>query len=330
MKERKIMNLLWFRPSTKVEEAEKPCSLYKTETGRLACFKSYDKIMKNHWPVAFTEEWVLTSPFGKTHVIVSGPADGKPIILLPGLFADATMWYATVGDLVAAGYRVLCTDHIVFGGKSELSNNNSKGVKNTQDYGVWFSALLDHFRYSKVVLGGLSYGSWLSLELARMFPEKVSALVLLDPSETFIKMDGGIAWRGFWTFMFFPSRRKHKDFFDWMGGGSVGEDPIAEEEWMEHMLDVIEFGSVGMFDIPQHHIYTHQDLKKLSSTPCIILVGGKPIVYKDPKAFVAAAKRALPHAEIRVIPDTGHGLHTEKSKEVNFKVVTFLDVSLED
>lgn len=185
--------------------------LYSTESGRHAAFASYDAMMKN-WSIPYTEEWISGS-FGSTHVIVSGPPDGRPVLLLPGLFADATMWYNTVGDL-SKTYRVLCVDQITYGGKSQPSK---RAVKTAEDYGVWFRELLMHFRYNRVAFGGLSYGSWLSLELARMFPMEVAAIIMLDPSETL--MDGGTAWRGFWDFSFFPSRKTHRRFFNWLGGG---------------------------------------------------------------------------------------------------------------
>ena len=59
--------------------------------------------------------------------------------------------------------------------------------------------------------------------------------------------------------------------------------------------------------------------------PAGALAGGKPIIYKDPAAFAAAAARALPHAEIEIIPETGHSLHVEKAALVNARMIRFLD-----
>ena len=60
---------------------------------------------------------------------------------------------------------------------------------------------------------------WLALALAREMPERIAAVIMLDPSESFVRMDGGIIRKGFWNFVFFPSRRKYSRFFDWMGVG---------------------------------------------------------------------------------------------------------------
>jgi pimeloyl-ACP methyl ester carboxylesterase len=288
--------------------------LYKNPEAKAIAFESYDRAMEL-WPVEWEEDWVETE-YGTTHVIVSGPEGAKPVFLIPGLFADATMWYANVGAL-AEQYRVYSLDLITFGGKSEPSG---KPVANVDDYAAWFKALMDHYGNRTVSVVGLSYGSWLSLALAREIPESISTVIMLDPSETFVKMNGGIAWKGFWSFAVFPNRAKYARFFDWLGGGY--DDPQTEI-WFEHMLDVIEYGSVGMFDVPQHRIYSSEELTMVIM-PVLVMAGGKPILYKDPHEFAAAAARALPHAEIEIVPGTGHSLNMEKADQVNARMTRFL------
>lgn len=58
--------------------------------------------------------------------------------------------------------------------------------------------------------------------------------------------------------------------------------------------------------------------------PVLVLAGGKPILYKSPERFVAAAKRALPHAQVDLVPETGHSMNVEKAEEVNRRVLMFL------
>lgn len=292
-----------------------PAGLYEDVEAKAMAFASYDRAMEL-WPVKYEEDWVETE-YGRTHVIVSGSAEAKPLFLIPGLFADATMWYANVGAL-AEGYRVCSLDLTVFGGKSEPA---SKPVADVDDYAAWFKAVMDHYGYGVVSVAGLSYGSWLSLALAREIPKSIAAVIMLDPSESFVKMDGGIAWRGFWSFAVFPNRAKYAKFFDWIGGGY--SDPQVEI-WFEHMLDVIEYGSVGMFDVPQHRIYGAEELDMVTM-PVLVMAGGKPILYKDPQAFAAAAAKALPRAEIEIVPGTGHSLNMEKADQVNARMIRFLD-----
>ncbi|MBN1499404.1 MAG: alpha/beta hydrolase [Spirochaetes bacterium] len=291
----------------------KPRSLYKSDKGRKTAMESYDKAMKL-WSVDFADDWVDTD-YGRTHVVVSGPVKGKPLFLIPGLFADAAMWYANAGDL-SEQYRVYTLDMINYAGKSEPAG---KAVLKAEDYAAWFQAVIKHFGYDKAAIAGLSYGSYISLAIAREIPDSIAAMVLMDPSESFATMDGGIAWKGFWAFAFFPNREKYGKFFDWMGGGYT--DP-SMDVWFEHMLDCIEFSTLKIYDLIQQ-IYTREELLMVKM-PVLVMAGGKPILYKDPVKFAAAVKEALPHAEMEIVPDAGHGLNMEKPEYVNKRTLEFL------
>ncbi len=86
-------------------------SLYKSSNAKAVALKSYDREMA-FWPVEYEEVWGRTD-YGMTHIIVSGSKGARPALLLPGLFADATMWYANVGA-VSEYYRTYCLDQISY------------------------------------------------------------------------------------------------------------------------------------------------------------------------------------------------------------------------
>lgn len=291
-----------------------PASLYKSTEGKEIAYKSYDKSMEL-WSVEYSEEFVDTD-YGQSHVIISGTENASTLILLPGLFADACMWYPNVGEL-SKHYRVYTLDMINYGGKSQPSG---KAITSLDDYKIWINQIMSYYNIDKPSVAGLSYGSWLALALAREMPQKFGSIILLDPSETFMPMNGGIAWKGFKYFMFFPNRTKYTKFFDWLGGGYTNEQMNI---WTEHMLDVIEYGSTKMFDVPQHRIYEPHELTMIN-IPVLIMAGGKPILYDDPEIFKTNALNALPHAEVIIVPDAGHGLNMEKPDFVNNKIIEFL------
>jgi pimeloyl-ACP methyl ester carboxylesterase len=292
-----------------------PNSLYKTETGKNISHASYDKAMRL-WNIDFREEYVVTD-YGKSHVIVSGQVNGQPLVLLPGLFADATMWYANVSEL-SNNYRVYTLDMLNYGGKGEP---DGKVIKDIKDYNIWVDQIFKHFNINKASVAGLSYGSWLALALAREKPSIISSLMLLDPSETFMPMNGGIVWKGFKAFMFFPNREKYRKFFDWLGGGYSDEKMNV---WFEHMLNVIEFGSTKMTDVPMHRIYKPEELTMINF-PVLVMAGGKPILYKDPQGFKSSVLKAIPHAKVVIVEGAGHGLNMERPEEVNKEMIEFLN-----
>lgn len=291
-------------------------SLYRSEEARRVCWASYDRALTLAG-TTFEDRWIDT-PYGSTHAIVAGPSEAPPLVLLPGLFADATMWYPNLAAL-ERHYRVYALDMISYGGKGTPSK---RGLASKNDYVAWFAAVLESFGLQRVSLAGLSYGSWAALTIAQGRPELVETLILLDPSESFIPMDGGIAWRGFWSFVAFPNRANYTSFFQWLGGGYT--DP-AMEVWFEHLLDVIEFGTASMATMPRH-LYRPEELQAVTM-PVLILAGGKPILYKDPQKFADAAKAALPQAEVIVVEGAGHGLNMEKPDLVNSRMLAFLEIS---
>ncbi len=288
--------------------------LYKSKASKEIAYSSYDRAMKL-WGIEYSEEWVSTE-HGKTHVIISGPENGRPVFLIPGLWGDASMWYPNAGAL-SEKFRVYTLDMINYAGKSEPSDRK---ISNIKDYCTWYAGLLQHFNYEEASIVGVSYSSWLALAMAREIPDSITALALLDPASTFIKMDGGIAWKGFWAFGFFPNRDKYRDFFRWIGGGYSDRNSSV---WEEHMFDIVEHGAVGMFDIPQPEIYKSEDLEMIDM-PVLLMVGGKPILYKEPAKFLKAAKEALPLAEVDLIENTGHGLNMEKAEYVNKRIYDFI------
>ena len=200
------------------KEMSVPASLYKSAEGMEIAWNSYDSVL-TLFENEFTEDFVDTD-YGRSHLLVSGENDAHPVILVPGLFGDATMWYNNMGEL-SKHFRVYCLDMPNYGGKNQPYG---KAIKDIDDYRIWISHIMDHYDLKNVSLVGISYSSWLALALTREMPETFASIVLLDPSETFMPMNGGIAWKGFKSFMFFPNRNKYAGFLDWLGGGYTDEE----------------------------------------------------------------------------------------------------------
>ncbi len=296
------------------QEAQTLSGFYKSQDRLLQAHESYDKAMEL-WDCPWEDEWVETS-YGRTHIIASGPKEARPLFLLPGLFADATMWYANAPAL-SQRYRVYTLDSQLYGGKGAPGKKN---IQKAQDIVNWFTEILTHYGLSQADIAGISYGSWMGLAIAAASPQSISSMILIDPSESFIPMDGGIAWKGFWSFVFFPNRDKYRRFFDWLGGGYG--DPRMDI-WFEHMLNVVEYGSTRMQDVPAG-LFKAEAFRPIKM-PVLVIAGGKPILYKNPQALASRVKELLPQARVELIPDTGHGVNMEKPLEVNRMLLDFLE-----
>lgn len=77
--------------------------------------RAYEAVMAP-WPTPHDDLTVRTS-YGLTHVIASGPPNGRPIVLLHALMATATSWYRAVEHL-SREHRVYAVDVLGEPGKS--------------------------------------------------------------------------------------------------------------------------------------------------------------------------------------------------------------------
>ena len=72
-------------------------SAFKTCEGQAAFTAAYDDAMKL-WPVPYDERDIPTR-FGLTHVVVSGPQDAPPLVLLHGYMGTLLSWAPNIVDL---------------------------------------------------------------------------------------------------------------------------------------------------------------------------------------------------------------------------------------
>ncbi|MHA6759625.1 alpha/beta fold hydrolase [Streptacidiphilus sp. PAMC 29251] len=106
----------------------------------------------------------------------TAPATARPtVLLIHGHPFDRSMWSPQVTALVAAGYRVVAPDLRGYGESKVVP-----GITTLDVFARDLAALLDRLGVRKAVIGGLSMGGQIVMEFCRLFPERVSAVVLAD------------------------------------------------------------------------------------------------------------------------------------------------------
>jgi pimeloyl-ACP methyl ester carboxylesterase len=140
-------------------------------------YERYDAVMAR-WPVPHTPV-DLPGRFGTTHVNVCGAEDGFPVVLLPGGGATSAVWYAAVGALAPA-HRVYAIDLPGDAGRSVADGERLKGEA---AWMAWLDETLDELGLGEFALGGHSLGAWLATRFAVHAPQRVSQLVLFDPTD---------------------------------------------------------------------------------------------------------------------------------------------------
>lgn len=98
---------------------------------------------------------------------------GVPIVLIHGFPLSRKMWFPQVAALVDAGYRVICPDLPGFG-ESPSAPDASMNL-----YADSIVKLLDHLAIEKSVIGGMSMGGYVLLDLADRYPERLLTAMFL-------------------------------------------------------------------------------------------------------------------------------------------------------
>ena len=163
----------YMKYTQKPEYITNPNSKYK------AYFEAYDAAL-SLWDVDYDELYIPTS-YGTAHVVVSGPSNGEPLVLLHGMNASATMWYPNAKAL-AKEYRVFAIDLIIEPGKS----HKTVEFESIDNITAWYEEIFKELKLESYHLVGASRGGWIAVNLALHNQEKIKSMVLLSPAQAFI------------------------------------------------------------------------------------------------------------------------------------------------
>jgi len=124
----------------------------------------------------FDEEWFEIGGL-KLHFETHGHGD-RVVVLLHGILLDSQMNRRLAADLAERGYRVVLLD-LPGHGRSDKPRHASAHRMDT--YGELVIALLDHIDIDRAVIGGVSLGANVALQVATHSPQRVVGLVLEMP-----------------------------------------------------------------------------------------------------------------------------------------------------
>jgi pimeloyl-ACP methyl ester carboxylesterase len=100
---------------------------------------------------------------------------GNPVVLLHAFPLSRKMWQPQIDSLVGANCRVILPDFPGFG-ETPLTSN----ISTMEALANGIAELLDSLKIDKAIIGGLSMGGYVTLNLFRLYPEKFSAMILAD------------------------------------------------------------------------------------------------------------------------------------------------------
>jgi pimeloyl-ACP methyl ester carboxylesterase len=272
----------------------------------------------NLWPVPY-EEIDIPTRFGMTHVVVTGPKDAPPMVLLHGYFATLTMWSPNIADF-SKDYRVYAIDVIGQPGKS--IPDPDEPIRDATDYVAWLRETLDALNLGRISLVGMSYGGWLALNFAMAAPERVRKLVLLSPAASFQPIVRQFGLRVM-LMVLFPTRLTANSIMGWMGFKDTPGDTAAR-----CVLDLFYLG-MKHFRLPPEtarimpSVFSDDELRALH-VPVLLLIGDREVIY-DPAKALARARALLPSFEGELVPRCNHDMCSSQPRIVDKRVLDFLN-----
>jgi len=283
----------------------KKLPIYTTPEGRAKYMAAYEA-MFSLWPVPYDAIDVKTS-YGSTHINVSGPGDGYPLVLLHGAGLSSTSWFTNIAAL-SANHRVYAVDAIGDAGKSVADRLMMKRA----DYAQWLREVFDGLNIERAYLLGHSYGGWLTLNMALAYPDRLRKIVLLAPAASIYPMS-------FLTKLGLRLPLKIRPSARSMFKMIASKGTVFEETFI-HLMEMVTRYCLPATMFPT--VYTDEELKQID-LPALLLIGAGEKIY-NPKKAIDRAQRWMPDLTAEIIPNAGHTLNMEQPEIINARILDFL------
>jgi pimeloyl-ACP methyl ester carboxylesterase len=124
----------------------------------------------------------------RTHVALTGPPDGDPVVLVHGWPQHWWIWRGVLPALVDAGYRCICPDLRGHGWTDAPSDGYEK-----EQFATDVLAALDELGIERFKLVGHDWGGFAGFLMALREPERVEKFLALSIIHPWIRREGGPA-----------------------------------------------------------------------------------------------------------------------------------------
>ena len=261
------------------------------------------------WPLPYESVFVDTK-YGKVHVIVSGPEDAPPLLLLHASAISAWSWIPNIAVL-GKRYRIYASDHLGEVGKSTLNDLNTP-LKGGVEIAELYTELTNKLGFEQAYVAGASIGGFLATNYALHAPERVKKLVLLgsmgygDTNKTVI---------GITLAQAFPLKPVQNWAFDW----AFGTDPKVRERFREWFWLVLN-GTMPKATRPSS--FTAGQLQQLK-VPVLAYFGTQDGVIGDAEKAKTLAEN-IPDVRVEIV-ESGHVIGVELPDVVNPAMLEFFN-----
>lgn len=263
----------------------------------------YQQVMET-MPASSRVEDVTTS-YGTVRVYTweSGAGrDSPPVVLLPGRASGAPMWAVNI-PLLIQSRRVIAFDALGDAGMSV----QSAPLTSADDQAAWVDEVLADVAPDGVHLVGHSFGGATAALYARIHPERVRSLTLLEAVFVFAYPPADImGWTVVSSIPALPEGWRNKAL------ERIGGEKLSGTDPMELMIKA----GAEKFDasLPTPSPLTDEQAEALTM-PVYVAIAGRNSVAGGSKA-VERAQKILPQASIQVWDNATHSLPMQEAESL--------------
>lgn len=253
-----------------------------------------------------------TASAGSIQTAYLEAGSGEPVILVHGASAAGITWYPVIGPL-SAHFRVFAPDIVGYGESDKPST-----AYDPPYYCAWLAAFLDALGVQKAHLVGHSKGGAIGLRFALGHPARVKSLVLVDSAGLGIGASFTVLL-AMLCYNLFPSRATGL----WVTK-QVMHDPRNLDPALGEYIDEVTKAPGGRRALLRGRAHTRippEQLGQIAQQTLIIWGEGDRLI---PVARAKAAAKALPHAQVHVIPQAGHSPFFDQPQAFNDVLIRFL------
>jgi pimeloyl-ACP methyl ester carboxylesterase len=271
-------------------------------------FKAYDETLKL-WNVTFEELYIPTTS-GIAHVIVSGPKNGEPVVLLHGMNASSTMWYPNIGSF-SKNHRVFAIDYILEPGKSYLMHE----IESIEKVTDWYEEVIVALELDSFHLIGASRGGWSAVKFTLSNQKKIKSLVLLSPAQTFTWIKPSIGMLKNVVALLSSKDKQVEQSLESMSSNVANISDVYLKQYELGLEKDMENKFVASMKP-----FSKEELNTLKM-PVLVLIGDDDLINDEGTVEIA---NSLPKGKGEVIQNAGHFLSIDQSEVVNKKILEFL------
>ncbi|MEU4511228.1 alpha/beta fold hydrolase [Nonomuraea wenchangensis] len=263
--------------------------IYKSEAGGREILKHYLQALEA-WPVPAERLRVATRQ-GETFVLVSGPHDAPPLVLLHGSGANASMWR----EDVAVWSRTFRTYAVDLVGEPGLSAP-SRPALDSDAVALWLDDVLDGLGISGAAFAATSLGGWTALDYAIRRPERVTRLALTCP--------GGVGRQKVgWMFKALLTRLFRRGGLRESAMAVAGLDAERDRQALDAVTLTFTHFNPRRERLP---VFPDEALRALTMD-VLVIVGGRDVMF-DSHQTARRVRECIPHATVRLLPEVGHAV----------------------